>query len=53
MWFSTGLVPKTRFVYRPMVEWSNTTDSKSVEPGFEPQSGDLVDKTADMTTASV
>ena len=34
------------FSFRPMVERSNITDSKSVDPGFESQSGDLTDEVA-------
>ena len=29
-------------IFRPIVEWFKTSDSKSEEPGFESQSGDSV-----------
>ena len=38
--------------YRPIVEWPNTTDSKSVDPGFESQSGELL-ALRDFSTVSI
>ena len=37
-------VPSRPFYYRPLVEWFNTAVSKTVDPGFESQPGEVKDR---------